>query len=46
MDEKLDDKSLFALLKQLNSPPVRKSLSYSLRLLAAMNNEQGAVNNK
>jgi uncharacterized protein YjgD (DUF1641 family) len=32
-DEKLDNKSLFGLFKQLNSPEVRKSLSYSLRLV-------------
>lgn len=36
-DEKLDNKSLFGLFKQLNSPEVRKSLSYSLRLVQAMN---------
>ncbi|MCX6281059.1 MAG: hypothetical protein NTU51_03785 [Bacteroidetes bacterium] len=35
-DEKLDNKSLFGLLKQLNSPEVRKSLSYTLRLLQVM----------
>ena len=35
-DEKLDNKSLFGLFKQLNSPEVRKSLSYSLRLVQAM----------
>jgi uncharacterized protein YjgD (DUF1641 family) len=37
MDEKLDNRSLFSLMKQVNSPEVRKSLSYSLRLLQAMN---------
>ena len=37
MDEKLDNKSLFGLLKQVNSPDVRKSLSYTLRLVEAMN---------
>jgi len=36
-DETLDNKSLFGLFKQLNSPEVRKSLSYSLRLVQAMN---------
>jgi len=36
-DEKLDNKSLFRLFKQLNSPELRKSLSYSLRLVQAMN---------
>ena len=35
-DDKLDDKSLFGLFKQLNSPEVRKSLSYALRLVKAM----------
>ncbi len=38
MDDKLDNKSLFAILKELNSPEVRKSLSYSLRLLKEINN--------
>jgi uncharacterized protein YjgD (DUF1641 family) len=37
MDDKLDNKSLFALMKQMNSPEVRKSLSYTLRLLQAVN---------
>ena len=36
-DEKLDNKSLFGIFKQLNSPDVRKSLSYSLRLVQAIN---------
>ena len=36
-DEQLDNKSLFGLFKQLNSPEVRKSLSYSLRLVKEMN---------
>jgi uncharacterized protein YjgD (DUF1641 family) len=36
-DEKLDDKSLFRLLKDFNSPEVRRSLSYSIRLLKAVN---------
>ncbi|MCX6285421.1 MAG: hypothetical protein NTW31_14475 [Bacteroidetes bacterium] len=35
-DEKLDNKSIFGLFKQLNSPEVRKSLSYTLRLVQAM----------
>ncbi len=37
MDEKLDNKSLFGIMKQLNSPDVRKSLSYTLRLIQAIN---------
>jgi len=40
MDDKLDNKSLFALFKQLNSPDVRKSLSYALRLVQAINQER------
>lgn len=36
MDDRLDDRSLFALLREMNSPEVRKSLSYSLRLVKAM----------
>lgn len=36
-DEKADDKSLLGLLRQLNSPDVRKSLSYALRLVQAIN---------
>jgi uncharacterized protein YjgD (DUF1641 family) len=36
-DEKLDNKSLFGLFKQLNSPEVRKSLSYTLRLVQTIN---------
>jgi len=36
-DEKLDNKSLFGLFKQLNSPEVRQSMSYALRLVQAMN---------
>ena len=38
-DDKLDNKSLFGLLKQLNSPDVRKSLSYTLRLVQAIKME-------
>jgi len=37
MDDTLDNKSLFGLLKQLNSPDVRKSLSYALRLVQEIN---------
>ena len=36
MDDKLDNRSLLGLLKQLNSPDVRRSLSYTLRLVEAM----------
>lgn len=39
MDEKLDNKSLFGIMKQLNSPDVRRTLSYSLRLIEAMGKE-------
>jgi hypothetical protein len=31
MDENIDNKSLFKLLKELNTPEVRKGLSYGLR---------------
>ncbi|MDP1623536.1 MAG: hypothetical protein Q8M08_14485 [Bacteroidales bacterium] len=41
MDEKLDNRSLFGLLKQINSPDVRRSLSYTLRLVQAMQPEKG-----
>lgn len=41
MDDKLDNKSLLGLLKQMNSSDVRKSLSYTLRLVQAMNPENG-----
>ncbi|HTX87431.1 MAG TPA: hypothetical protein VMC08_00450 [Bacteroidales bacterium] len=42
MDDRLDDKSLWKIFLQLRSPEVRKSLSYSLRLIQAMqtNNSQ------
>ena len=36
MDEKLDNKSLVGIFRRLNSPEVRKSLSYTLRLVEAM----------
>jgi uncharacterized protein YjgD (DUF1641 family) len=39
MDEKLDNRSLFGLLKQMNSPDVRQSLSFMLRLAGAINRE-------
>ncbi|MBE0648703.1 MAG: hypothetical protein IH596_13080 [Bacteroidales bacterium] len=37
MDDKLDDKSFWQLFKQMRSKEVRKSLSYSLRLLEEIN---------
>lgn len=37
MDDTLDNRSLFTLLKQMNSPEVRKSLSWTLRVIQAMN---------
>ncbi len=40
MDDKADNRSLLALLKELNSPEVRRSLSYLLRIVKAMG-EQG-----
>jgi uncharacterized protein YjgD (DUF1641 family) len=39
MDEKLDNRSLFGLMKQLNSPEVRRSLSFMLRVLQAMGSD-------
>ena len=36
MDDKLDNKSLWQIFLQLRSPEVRKSISYSLRLLTAL----------
>lgn len=33
MDENIDNKSLFKLLKELNTPEVRKGLSYGLRIV-------------
>ena len=36
-DDKLDNKSLLKLFKELRSPEVRKSLSYSLRLVKTIN---------
>lgn len=38
-DDKIDNKSLFGLLREMNSPDVRKSLAYALRLLKAVNRE-------
>ncbi len=40
MDDTLDNRSLFSLVKQMNSPDVRKSLSYALRLVQAINQEK------
>lgn len=37
MDEKLDNKSLWKLFMEMRSPEVRRSLSYSLRLLKEIN---------
>lgn len=37
MDDNIDNRSLFALLKQMNSPEVRKSLSWTLRVIQAIN---------
>ena len=37
MDDKIDNKSFWQLFKELRSPEVRKSLSYSIRLLQAIN---------
>jgi uncharacterized protein YjgD (DUF1641 family) len=39
-DERLDDKSLWKILLELRSPEVRKSLSYSLRLMKEINKSQ------
>ncbi len=36
MDDQLDNKSLLGLFKQLNSPDVRRSLSFALRLVQAI----------
>ena len=36
INDKLDNKSLFKLLKEFNSPEVRKSMSYSLRLVQSL----------
>jgi uncharacterized protein YjgD (DUF1641 family) len=44
MDETVDNKSLFGLLRQMNSPEIRKSLSYTLRLVKAISSENGQGN--
>jgi uncharacterized protein YjgD (DUF1641 family) len=36
-DEKLDERSLWQIIKQLRSPEIRRSLSYSMRLIHAIN---------
>lgn len=40
LDDKLDNKSLFRLLRELNKPDVRKTLSFTLRLLAELGKKQ------
>jgi len=45
MDDKIDDKSLWKLFLELRSPEVRKSLSYSLRMLKAMHGTEFPTNN-
>ncbi len=37
MDDTLDNKSIFKLMKELNSPEVKKSLSYTLRIIKEIN---------
>jgi len=37
MDDEIDNKSFWQLFKQMRSPEVRRSLSYSLRLVQAIN---------
>ncbi|MFZ4401107.1 MAG: hypothetical protein ACOYO1_13805 [Bacteroidales bacterium] len=36
LDDKLDNKSLYKLFKEFNSPEVRKTMSYSLRLVQSL----------
>ncbi|MEI7663581.1 MAG: hypothetical protein WCK34_15335 [Bacteroidota bacterium] len=40
LDDQLDNKSLFKLFKEFNSPEVRKSMSYSLRLVQSLAKNQ------
>jgi len=40
LDDKLDNKSLFRLFRELNKPDVRKTLSFTLRLLAELGKKQ------
>ena len=37
MDDNLDNRSMWKLLKEMRSPEIRKTVSYSLRLLQAIN---------
>ncbi|MFH2095081.1 MAG: hypothetical protein ABIJ16_05220, partial [Bacteroidota bacterium] len=39
MDDKIDDKSLYKIYKELKKPEVRKTISYSLRLVQEMHKE-------
>lgn len=39
-DEKLDKKSLFGLMKEMNKPEVRQSLGFILRIAKAINQKQ------
>ncbi|MFH2141855.1 MAG: hypothetical protein ABIJ97_05500 [Bacteroidota bacterium] len=39
MDDKLDNKSLFGLYRELKKPEVRKTISYSLRLVQELHKE-------
>jgi uncharacterized protein YjgD (DUF1641 family) len=43
MNEKLDDKSLYKLYKELKSPEVRRSLSYTLRILREIVNNNNTM---
>lgn len=40
IDDKIDNKSLFKIAKELNSPEIRKSLSFSLRILKQITNNK------
>lgn len=40
LDDRLDNKSLFRLFRELNKPDVRKTLSFTLRLLAELGKKQ------
>jgi uncharacterized protein YjgD (DUF1641 family) len=43
MDDRTDNKSLWQLFRELKSPEVRKSLSYSLRLLKEINQSPSEI---
>jgi uncharacterized protein YjgD (DUF1641 family) len=43
-DESLDDRSLFQLFKEMRSPEVRRSMSYILRIVKAMDEKQNPIN--